>query len=43
METEYVALITSCQDFFPIIYVTKELCSIFNLDMQASTDLHIAY
>ena len=41
MEAEYVALSTSCQDLFPIIDVTKELCAIFNLDMQASADLHI--
>jgi hypothetical protein len=41
MEAEYVALSMSCQDLFPIIDVTKELCSIFNLDMQASADLHI--
>ncbi len=42
MEAEYVALSTSCQDLFPpIIDVTKEICSIFNLDMQASADLHI--
>jgi hypothetical protein len=41
MEAEYVALSMSCQDLFPIIDVTKEICSIFNLDMQASADLHI--
>jgi hypothetical protein len=36
MEAEYVALCMSCRDLFPIIDVTKILCSIFNLDMQAS-------
>jgi hypothetical protein len=41
MEAEYVALSTSCQDLFPIIDITNKLCSIFNLDMQASADLHI--
>ncbi len=41
MEAEYVALSRSCRDLFPIIDATKELCSIFNLDMQVSADLHI--
>ena len=41
MEAEYVAVSMSCRDLFPIIDVTNKLCSIFNLDMQASADLHI--
>jgi hypothetical protein len=32
MEAEYVALSTSCQDLFPLIDVTKEICSVFSLD-----------
>ena len=41
VEAEYVALSMSCWDLFLIIDITKELCSIFGLDMQASVDLHI--
>jgi hypothetical protein len=41
MEEKYEALSMYCQDLFTIIDVTKELCSLFNLDMQASADLHI--
>jgi hypothetical protein len=31
MEAEYVALSTSCRDLFPLIDVTKEICSNFDI------------
>jgi hypothetical protein len=32
MEMAYVALSTSCRDLFPLIDVTKKICSVFSLD-----------
>jgi hypothetical protein len=32
MEAEYVALDTSCQDLFPLINATKEICLAFSLE-----------
>jgi hypothetical protein len=43
MEAEYVALSTSCRDLFPIIDLTKEICSIFEMDViiNDTADMHI--
>jgi hypothetical protein len=43
MEAEYVALRTSCQDPFPLIDITKEICSIFDVDLiiNEAADMHI--
>jgi hypothetical protein len=43
MEAEYVALSTSCRDLFPLIDLTKEICSIFKTDMvvKDTADMHI--
>ena len=43
MEAEYVALSTSCRDLFPIIDLTKEICSIFKMDIAINNtaDMHI--
>ena len=43
MEAEYVALSTSCRDLFPLIDLTKEICSIFKMDMvvKDTADMHI--
>jgi hypothetical protein len=43
MEAEYVALSTSCRDLFPLIDLTKEICSIFKMDMvvKETTNMHI--
>ncbi len=43
MEAEYVALSTSCRDLFPLIDLTKEICSIFKVDMvvKDTADMHI--
>ena len=41
METEYVALSTSCHDLFPLINITNELCIALQVDMHAETHMHI--
>jgi hypothetical protein len=43
MEAEYAALSTSCQDQFPLINVTKEICSIFKVDLvvKETPNMHI--
>ena len=41
MEAEYVALFTSCRDLFPLIDITKELYSTFDLQLQETTNMHI--
>ncbi len=43
MEAEYVALSTSCQDLFPLINATKEICSIFKVDLvvKETVNMHI--
>jgi hypothetical protein len=33
MEAEYVSLSTSCQDLFPMIDLTKEICSSLSLQL----------
>jgi len=42
-EAEYVALSTSCRDLFPLIDLTKEICSIFKMDIvvKETADMHI--
>jgi hypothetical protein len=41
MEAEYVALSTFCRDLFPLIDVTKEICSAFSLNLPDITNMHI--
>jgi len=43
MEAEYVAMSTSCRDLFPLIDLTKEICSIFKMDIvvKETADMHI--
>ncbi len=43
MEAEYVSLSTSCQDLFPVIDITKEICLIFNdrLVINENANMHI--
>jgi len=41
MEAEYVALSASCRDLFPLIDVTKEICSAFSLILPDETNMHI--
>ena len=43
MEAEYVALSTSCRDLFPLIDLTKEICSIFEMGtvLNESTNMHM--
>ncbi len=44
MEAEYVALSTSCQDLFPHINVTNEICLVFSLEkhiFNKHANLHI--
>jgi hypothetical protein len=43
MEAEYIALSTSCQDLFPLIDITKEICLVFDVDLVVSetADMHI--
>jgi hypothetical protein len=41
MEAEYVALSTLCRDLFPLIDVTKEICSAFLLNLPDKTNMHI--
>ena len=41
METEYVALSTSCKDLFPIINLTTKLCLALDVPLRSEVDLHI--
>jgi hypothetical protein len=41
MEVGYVALSTSCRDLFPLVDVTKEICSAFLLNLPDKTNMHI--
>jgi hypothetical protein len=41
MEAEYVALSTSCHDLFPLIDITKKLCTALQVEMQTKTQMHI--
>jgi hypothetical protein len=41
MEAEYVALSTSCHDLFPLIDITKELCSTFALHLDEYAYVHV--
>jgi hypothetical protein len=41
MEAEYIALSTSCRNFFPLIDITNELCTAFQVEMQTKTQMHI--
>jgi hypothetical protein len=41
MDTEYVALSSSCHDLFPLIDITKELSSTFDLQLQVNANMHI--
>jgi hypothetical protein len=40
MEAENVALSTSCKDLFPIINITKELCTILGVHLNDITNMH---
>ena len=41
MEAKYVALSSSCRNLFPLIDITKELSSTFDLQLQVNTNIHI--
>ena len=44
MEAEYVALSTSCRDLFPLIDITKEICTKLDLEecnFNKNAKLHI--
>jgi hypothetical protein len=41
MEAEYMALSSSCRNLFPLINITKELSSTFDLQLQVNTNMHI--
>jgi hypothetical protein len=41
MEAKYVALSSSCRNLFPLINITKELSSTFDLQLQVNTNMHI--
>jgi hypothetical protein len=41
MEAEYVLLSTSCQDLFPLIDLTKEICSALSLHLKDLNDMYI--
>jgi hypothetical protein len=41
MEAKYVALSSSCHDLFPLINITKELSSTYDLQLQLNTNIHI--
>jgi hypothetical protein len=41
MKAEYVALSSSCRDLFPLINITKELSSTFDLQLQVNANMHI--
>ena len=41
MEAEYVALSTSCRDLFPLIDVTREICTAFLIELSGTAQMHI--
>ncbi len=41
MEAEYVSLSTLCWDLFPMIYLTKEICSSLSLQLNDEVNMHI--
>jgi hypothetical protein len=41
MEAEYVALSTLCRDLFPLIDVTREICTAFSIEMSGTAQMHI--
>ena len=41
MEAEYAALSTSCRDLFPLIDVTREICTAFLIEMSGTAQMHI--
>jgi hypothetical protein len=41
MEAEYVALSSCCRNLFPLIDITKELSSTFDLQLQVDANMHI--
>jgi hypothetical protein len=41
MEAEYVALSTSCRDFFPLIDVTREISKAFSIELLDTTQMHV--
>ena len=41
MEAEYVDFGTSCHKLFPLISITKELCSTYILQLQENANMHI--
>jgi hypothetical protein len=41
MEAKYVTLSTSCRGLFPLIGITKELSSTFDLQLQVNANMHI--
>jgi hypothetical protein len=41
MEAEYVSLSTSCRDLFPIIDLTKEICSSLSLQLDDIVNMHV--
>jgi hypothetical protein len=40
-EAKYVALSSSCRNLFPLIHITKELSSTFDLQLQVNANMHI--
>jgi hypothetical protein len=41
IEAEYVSLSTSCRDLFPIIDLTKEICSSLSLQLDDVVNMHV--
>jgi hypothetical protein len=41
MEAEYVALSTLCRDLFPLIDVTREICTAFSIELSGTAQMHI--
>ncbi len=41
MEAEYVMLSILCQDLYPLIDLTKEICSALSLHLKDLIDMHI--
>ena len=41
LEAKYVALSSSCRDLIPLIDITKELSSTYDLQLQLNTNMHI--
>jgi hypothetical protein len=41
MEAEYVALSTSCRDFFPLIDATREISEAFSIELLDTTQMHV--